>query len=148
MPVPSEYQRASQDFETFLVDAKNAAALETSHQVFTMVEGVFRVFRRRLSVGDALAFAGALPPILRALFVADWDPAEPRRPFGDLETMNREVLELRPLHNFATPTAIQDVAEALRKNVDRIAFGRVLAGLPREAGEFWGAGGNPAARPA
>jgi len=57
-----------------------------------MVDGVPRGFRRRLGVADALAFAD-VPPLVRALFVADWDLEEPRRAFGDRAAMTAEVHE-------------------------------------------------------
>jgi uncharacterized protein (DUF2267 family) len=80
MPVPSEYQRASQDFYKFLLDARETSNLVTTHQVYTMVQGVLQAFRRRLDVMDAVLFAGVLPPVLRAIFVANWDTDEPRLP--------------------------------------------------------------------
>jgi len=81
-------------------------------------------------------FAGALPPVLRAIFVAGWDPTEPERAFDD-GVMAEEVRSLRPLHNYASETSIHDVAFALRKNVDEAAFDRSLALLPAAAVRFW-----------
>ena len=137
MPVPPEYQRASQDFTKFLLDARETSGLATTHQVYTMVQGVLQVFRRRLDLKDAVRFAGVLPPVLRALFVADWDTDEPRRPFGTRAVMTKEVQMLRVDHNFAPETSIRDVAIALRRNVDEAALDRVLAGLPEGAVQFW-----------
>ena len=51
--------------------------------------------------------------------------------------MTKEVLALRPEHNYSTPTAIRDVARALRKHVDERALDRVLAEMPRPAADFW-----------
>ena len=137
MPVPPEYQRASQDFTRFLLDAREASGLATTHQVYTMVQGVLLVFRRRLDVRDAVLFANVLPPVLRALFVADWDTGEPRLPFADRAVMTKEVQALRADHNFSPETAIRDVAVALRQNVDESALDRVLARLPEGAVRFW-----------
>ncbi|GAB5500208.1 MAG: hypothetical protein PsegKO_25190 [Pseudohongiellaceae bacterium] len=67
------------------------------------------MFRRRLSVADAIRFANALPVVLRALLVADWDTNQSRLSFGALIQMNEEVRQLRAKHNFSTDTAIQDV---------------------------------------
>src|SRR5512135_359601 len=114
MPVPSEYQRATQNFYKFLEDAKVTSGLTTTHQVYTMVQGVLQAFRRRLDVKDAILFADVLPPVLRAIFVADWDTDEARRPFEDRAVMTKEVRSLRADHNFAPETAIRDVAAALR----------------------------------
>jgi len=43
MPVPMEYKRASEQFEKFLVDARDNAMLQTTHQSYTMVQGVLQV---------------------------------------------------------------------------------------------------------
>ncbi len=137
MPVPSQYQRATDDFFAFLADARDAAGLTSVHQAYTMVQGVLQTFRRRLSLPDAIRFADVLPAVVRALFVADWDPAEPVRPFADRASMTAEVRALRPNHNFSPDTAIHDVAAALRRHVDVPAFEAILAALPEGAAEFW-----------
>jgi uncharacterized protein (DUF2267 family) len=137
MTVPSQYEFASRDFTRFLVDAREISGLTSTHQAYTMVEGVLRAFRRRLDVADALQFANLLPPLLRALFVADWDVGEARLVFEDRTVMTREVQSLRPEHNFAPDTSIRDVAEALRRNVDEAAFDRLLTRLPAGATDFW-----------
>lgn len=137
MPVPAEYQRATDHFFAFLVDARDAASLQTTNQSYTMVQGVLQTFRRRLSLADAVRFAGVLPAVVRAVFVADWDPAEPQRPFADRATLADEVRALRPNHNFSPDTAIHDVAVALRKHVDEATFDQLLATLPDGAADFW-----------
>ena len=100
MPVPPEYQRASQAFTKFLLDARETSDLVTTHQAYTMVQALLQVFRRRLEFKDAILFASVLPPVLRAIFVADWDTDEPRRPFEDRTIMTKEVQALRADHNF------------------------------------------------
>ena len=89
MPVPAEYQRATIDFDQFLADARDAAGLTTSHQAFTMAQGVMQVFRRRLDLGQAIRFLGVLPVGLRALFADGWDADEPTRRFEDRAAMTR-----------------------------------------------------------
>lgn len=137
MPMPMEYKNASADFQKFLDDALDQSGLATTNQVYTMVQGVLQCFRRRLTFKQAIQFSGALPPVLRAIFVDDWDLDEPKRSFADRETMTREVQSLRRDHNFSPDTAIQNVAVALRKNIDRKAFDQTLATLPQGAAEFW-----------
>lgn len=139
MPIPLDLQHATEAFDRFLADARDTAGLGTRNQAYTMVDGVLRVFRRRLSVEEAIRFAGVLPPVLRAIFVADWDTAEPRRPFADRAAMTDEVQDLRRHHNFAPQTAIADVAAALRRAMDREKLDRVLATLPAGAAEHWSA---------
>ena len=137
MPVPAEYSRATDHFYEFLIDARDTSGLGSTHQAYTMVQGVLQAFRRRLDIKDAILFAGILPVALRALFVTDWDTDESRRPFEDRAIMTKEVQALRADHNFAPETAIRDVASALRRHVDEAAFNRVLARLPEGAAEFW-----------
>jgi len=137
MPVPAEYERASANFYDYLVDARDTAGLWSTHVTYTMTQGVFQVFRRRLSAQDAIAFANILPICLRALFVTDWNINEEKKPFESRDAMTREVKSLREEHNFSTETAIRDVAEALRRHVDEKAFDKLLAQLPKGAVEFW-----------
>ena len=137
MTVPQEYDFAAQEFSAFMKDAREAAGLSSNHQTYTMVQGVLQAFRRRLDVREAIRFAAVLPPILRALFVADWDVDEPRQPFGDRAAMTAEVQNLRGDHNVAPDTSIADVARALRRHVDPARFAQVLATLPPGATDFW-----------
>ena len=136
MPVPLEYKRASEKFTDYLVDARDTAGLWSTHVTYTMTQSVFQVFRRRLSTQDAIDFANVLPVCLRALFVTDWDIDEKKRPFESRQIMTREVKSLREKHNFSTETAIRDVAEALRRHVDKEAFDKVLEQLPNGAAEL------------
>lgn len=137
MPIPSEYQRASVDFDKFMVDARDLAGLATTNMAWNMVVGVLHTFRRRLNVKEAVRFADVLPPVLRAIFVADWNTDEPSLPFDERSAMTREVQSLRAAHNFAPDTAIHDVAMALRCNINEEDLDRVLAGLPQGAADFW-----------
>ena len=137
MPMPQEYFAASRDFDAFMNDAKAALGLQSHHQTYTAVQGVMAVFRRRPSVSDALRFANMLPQVLRAIFVSDWDPAEPQRAFGPRDAMEAEVRDLRRHHNFAPDAAIATVAGALRRHVDTARFERILSTLPEEARAYW-----------
>ena len=48
MPVPSEYQRATDDFYKFLEDARDVAGFTTTNQAYTMARGSFRFFAAAL----------------------------------------------------------------------------------------------------
>lgn len=137
MPMPMEYRQASLDFERFLLDARDLAGLQTTNQAYTMVQAVLQTFRRRLDIEDAILFADILPPVIRAIFVAEWDLEEPRLPFSGRIAMTREVQALRPDHNISPDSAIADVAGALRRNIDEAKLDRVLARLPAGAADFW-----------
>lgn len=137
MTIPMEFQHASEEFETFLRDVREASGLTTRNQTYTMVQAVLQTFRRRLEVREAIRFAGVLPPILRALFVTDWDPDEPKLAFTSRADLTREVQLLRRDHNFSPDTSIHDVAVALRRRVDGVAFDGILDQLPPGAADFW-----------
>lgn len=137
MPMPMEYRQASVDFDRFMEDLKEVSMLSTSHQAYTMLQAVLQVFRRRLPVQQALEFANILPPVLRAIFVSDWDSTEEMREFGTEAEMMAEVRSLRYNHNLSTDSAIRDVAEAVRRNIDPVVFDRALSKLPQAARDFW-----------
>ncbi|GEO17493.1 DUF2267 domain-containing protein [Microvirga aerophila] len=135
--IPMEFQHASEDFEAFLRDARDISGLSTRNQTYTMAQAVLVTFRRRLSVIDDIRFANALPPVLRVLFVTDWDPEEPQREFRDPADLVHEVLSLRCYPNFSPQTAIRDVATALRRHVEETALDDLLGRIPPGAAQFW-----------
>jgi uncharacterized protein (DUF2267 family) len=139
MPVPMEYRLASQDFDRFLAEVAEATGLATRNQAYTTTQAVLQTFRRRLDTAQAIAFAQGLPAMLRAFFVMDWNPQEPRMTGWDRDAMSEEVRRLRIDHNFSPDSAIADVARVLRSHVDASAFARGLAALPPEARAFWSA---------
>jgi len=134
---PPEYQRSTDDFYGYLQTLRDIALFTDCQPPYTITQAVFQVFRRRLSLPDAIRFAQVLPVGLRALFVADWNPDEPTRAFGSREEMTRELLELRPKHNYSGDTSIRDVARALRLHVDEAALDSLLGRLPSGSVEFW-----------
>jgi uncharacterized protein (DUF2267 family) len=105
MPMPLEYRQASADFDAFMKDLVATSMIQTSHQAYTMLQAVLQVFRHRLTVGQAIAFANVLPPVLRAIFVSDWDVEAPVKPFVDRDALMREVRAFRHEHNLSTETA-------------------------------------------
>lgn len=137
MTIPLEIQRATQEFDKFLHMARDEAGLATRNQAYTMVEAVLLTFRHRLDVGQAIRFAAILPPVLRAIFVENWDIDEAKRPFLSRQALTREAQSLRRDHNFAPDSAIYDVAKALRMHIDQVKLDDFLAGLSAEAREYW-----------
>lgn len=137
MPMPREYQRAEAEFSAFLEDIKTELNSPTRNTAYTTVQSVFIVFRRRLSLEQAIAFASVLPVILRAIFVQDWDTAEARRDFTGLDALNAEVKAVRQAHNFSPDRSIEEVAAVLRRHVDQAAFEKTLAAISPEALAFW-----------
>ena len=120
-----------------MADARDCAGLATTNMAWNMVVGVLHAFRGRLTVSQALSFAAVLPPMIRALFVEDWNPEQAVLPFGEPADWLSDVRSVRPEHNFSPPDAVPAVATALRRNVDAKAFERTLARLPVDAGRYW-----------
>jgi uncharacterized protein (DUF2267 family) len=137
MTVPPEYVHATRDFDRFMQDFMDISSMATHHQSYAVVRAVLHVFRDHLTIGEALRFAEILPAVLRAIFVEDWHPTEMPKPFPARDDLLAEVKANRRDHNLAGDTAIRDVAEALRRNVDRQRLDQVLAALPPAARAYW-----------
>ena len=145
MPMPWTYQQATREWQAFLADARDAMNLGSDNAAFTAVEGVFRAFRRRLSVQQALDFADVLPAVPRALFVAHWRISDQVVPPGTRADWTAEARALRPDHNQTPDNCLIATAFALRRAVLRDDLERVLATLPPFAADFWaGPGHDPA----
>ena len=137
MPLPPDFVHASRDLERFLLDARETLGHATTHQTWYSVLGVFVTFRARLSVPQAVAFAQALPPLLGAMFLYEWDPAQEPLAFAPRAELAREAMRFRIEHSFLPESAIEDVAAAFWRHIDRRAFARMLDTLPPEARAFW-----------
>ena len=135
--MPFAYRSATKDFEKFLEDLKVISGLTTSNQCYTETRAVFLVFRSHVAQQVALDFANALPPVLRAIFMEDWNLAIPVTPMPGKEKLLAEVKAIREGHNFSTDTAIADVALALRQNMNELDYDLMLQNLPAEAERFW-----------
>jgi len=61
VPVPRNYYHATEQFENFMIDARDAADLQTTNMAWNMVVGVLESFRRRLKLEDAIVFVNHLP---------------------------------------------------------------------------------------
>jgi uncharacterized protein (DUF2267 family) len=137
MTVPQEYMLAQHRFDALLVELMDKLDLTTRHQVYAVLFAVLQVFRRRLNAEQILVFAGALPAVLSAMFVADWKPDDQVLPFADAATYDAEVGRVRRDHNLAPPGSVGIVAAAIRGRCDRDAFDAALARLPEAAAAFW-----------
>lgn len=136
MPMPWTYRQATREWQAFLTDAKAAMNLTSDNATFTAVEGVLRAFRRRVTPQQAIDFAQVLPSVLRALFVADWQLADPAPP-GTRTDWSADAMALRPHHSLTPPNCVEATALALRKSVLCGDLDRVLTSLPDFAVEFW-----------
>lgn len=137
MPMPWTYRHATREFRAFLADARDRMGLTSDNMAYTAIDGVFRVFRRRLTAQQGLDFASVLPAVPRAIFVQDWDLSDGPVPFADRSSLIAEARALRKHHNLTPDNAIEAVAWALRRSVRQADLDRVLEGFPEAAREFW-----------
>ena len=144
MPMPKEYATASRDFDAFLSDAKDALDALSTNTAYTTVQSVLIIFRRRLTIAQAINFAGVLPPVLRAIFVSNWNVNEPALPFTDLGSLNQEVKTIRRSHNFSPDRSIEPVSSVLWKYVDARRFASTLEEISPDAISFWVEGSSGA----
>jgi uncharacterized protein (DUF2267 family) len=133
---PMIYQHATDDFEAYLLDARDRLDTPSRNVAYTATDGVFRAFRARLDIQQAQDFANTLPAVLRAIFVQDW-VVTPPQPWGSRAEWTREAKSLRQHHNFSPDTVVADVAWAVRRHVEEGAFDAALARLPHQARDFW-----------
>ena len=135
--MPFTYQSATRDFEAYLDGLRTISGLATRNQCYTMTRSVFLVFRAHVAAQAAMDFAQFLPAVLRAIFIEEWDLDAPVTPFPAAAVLSAEVRAIREAHNFSTPTAISEVAEALRHAMKPEDHAAMLAKLPAEAARFW-----------
>lgn len=140
MPYPTEYATASADFDHFLDGVKTNAMLQTRHQAWQVARAVLLVFRNHLTTAQALRFADALPPLIRAMFVEGLDAAREPASFPGRAALDSEVASVRRDHNFVTETSIDEVAAAFWQAVDPFRVQAVLAEIGTDALAFWAAG--------
>ena len=137
MTVPIDYKQASADFDRFMLDLREALDLQTTHQAWGVLLGVFHTFRIRLKVEEGLAFARALPPLLRSMFVQDWHLTDQAPPFVNRTAHEEEVMAYHRDHQLAQPGCIAATAARFWRHVDKQRVGAALARMPVGAREFW-----------
>lgn len=136
MPMPWSYRHATKDWLAILADLRDRTGLVSDNQAYTVLDGVLRAFRARLTPEQAIAFSQALPAVPRAILFQDWTPAPPL-PFASRADLTAEVKALRKDHNWAPDNAMEAVAFALRRHTDPRDFERALAQMPAGARDFW-----------
>ena len=131
MPMPHEITQASKQFMELLGALKERALLQTHNQCYAMLRAVLHEFRCYMTVDQAIAFAGALPPVTRAIFVADWRPADkPPPPPSPPEFTDAVVKRLAP-HHIPPDSIVGDVFAVLAARMAAGAIDPLPAGLKK-----------------
>lgn len=134
--MPWTYRHPGKEWSAFLDDIRAVMGTPSANVAYTAAEGVFRAFRARLSVQQALDFAQVLPSVPRALFVQNWVAAEPVPWAGPADYL-AEVRALRAAHNFVSDNAVEAVSYALHRTLRPGALDQALARIGPEAQAFW-----------
>ena len=140
MTVPIDYRQAGPEFDRFMLDLRDALDMQTTHQAWGALLGVFEIFRRRLTAEHVLIFAHALPPLMRACFVENWRRGEGVRDFAPQQELDREVMAYHRDHQLAGPGCIAATAQVVRRHVDSRRLDAALDALPDGARSFWCSG--------
>lgn len=137
MPMPWGFRHAEKQWKAFIADARERMGLDSDNMTYTAVDGVFRVFRRRLTPQQAHDFADLLPELSRALFLYRYDLSAPVLPWAPRADLLREAQQVRRDHNLTPDNAIEATAFALRRSLRQRDLDALLARLGPEAQAFW-----------
>ncbi len=141
--MPMKIAHATDEFNAFLVKTGNELDLATRNQVYTTVQSVLVVFRRRLTATQILTFAQVLPPVLKAIFIDGWQPDEQTALFGERRDWIREVKSIRKHHNFSPDNAIEIVAHCIWSIAETEKFSAALHAIGPNAEAYWNVNANP-----
>ena len=137
MPMPQEIAYASKQFMELLGALKERALLETHNQCYAMLRAVLHEFRSYMTIKQAIAFADGLPPLVRAIFVEGWQPAdEPPPPPSRKEFASAVARRLAP-HHYAPDNLASDVFAVLVPRAERTKIARVMDELPADLNNLW-----------
>lgn len=114
MTWPSECQQGDATFQKFMLAAHNEAGISTTNAAWTMVQGVFLAFRRRLGVEETVRFASVLPPLMCAVFLGGWNPHDEPVLFPTRQALVAEAQARLALERLADRAARQPVQQLQR----------------------------------
>jgi uncharacterized protein (DUF2267 family) len=137
MPMPPEIAQASTQFMELLGALKARAWLQTHNQCYAMLRAVLHEFRGFMTVHQAIAFAAALPPVARAIFVEHWrlDDAPPRPPSP--EDFTEAVVRRLSPHHIPPDSIVGDVFAVLAPRCDPAQIGPAIEALPARLQKLW-----------
>lgn len=136
MPMPWSYRHPEKEWRGFLDDVAEIIGTPSSNVAYTAAEGALHAFRARLTPTQVLAFADALPAVLRALFLQGWRLQTPVA-WADRTTYLAEIRKLREAHNFTGELALEAVSFALHRAVGPERLRKTLGDIGPEAETFW-----------
>jgi uncharacterized protein (DUF2267 family) len=136
MTQPYEIVHASKLFQEWLTALKEKAMLATHNQSQAMFRSVLHNLRRHMTTQQVLAFADALPPLPRGIFIEGWRPADPPSA-GSANDLLREVVKDLAAHHVAPDSIVADVFAVLREHSDEQTAKTMKEQIPEPIRSLW-----------
>jgi uncharacterized protein (DUF2267 family) len=137
MPMPPEIAQASVQFMNLLGALKEKAWLQTHNQCYAMLRAVLHEFRDYMTVRQAIAFAGALPPVTRAIFIEEWEPAGDPPPPPAQEVFAQAVIRRLSPHHIPPDSIVGDTFAVLAPRCNQTRLDAALKALPAGLQLLW-----------
>lgn len=137
MPMPPEIAQASVQFMELLGALKERAWLQTHNQCYAMLRAVLHEFRGYMTTHQAVAFAGALPPVARAIFVEDWHPVDAPPPPPSPQDFTEALVRRLSPHHIPPDGLVGDVFAVLAPRCDTARVDTAIAALPAGLQKLW-----------
>ncbi len=102
-----------------------------------MLRAVLHEFRGYMTVTQAIAFAGGLPPVTRAIFVADWRPDEAPPPPPERQDFAAAVVKRLAPHHVPPDSIVSDVFAVLASRADPAKTAVAVEALPAGLQRLW-----------
>lgn len=137
MTMPPEVALASKHFYEWLGELKERAFLQTHSQGYAMLRGVLHELRDHLTVAQTIAFADALPPLVRGIFYERWQPTDEPPPVRDSQEFLDAVIRRLAPHRIPPDSIVSDVFAVLAHRSEPYANRQMRSQLPDALAPLW-----------
>jgi uncharacterized protein (DUF2267 family) len=136
MTQPYDVVHASKLFQDWLAALKDRALLQTHNQSQAMFRAVLHQMRRHMTTAQVLAFADALPPLPRGIFLEGWRPASPV-PLASPREFSAEVVQSLSAHHSPPNSIVSDVFGVLAERSEPQNAQLMRQHLPEALRSLW-----------
>lgn len=138
MTQPADVRFASQQYQAWLGDLKEIAMLQTHNQSQAMMRAVLNALRDAMTLEQIAAFANALPPLPRGIFIEGWRPDAEITSWTMPNEFVADVKRRLAPHHVPPDTIVADVFAALNKDAaDGSIRDTMRAQLPPALAGLW-----------
>jgi uncharacterized protein (DUF2267 family) len=120
-----------------LGDLKERSFLQTHNQCYAMLRAVLHEFRGYMTVGQAIAFANGLPPVVRAILVENWKPPDQPLPSPSRQDFIDAVIGRLSPHHVPPDSIVSDVFALLVPRAEATKIADAIDSLPAELKQLW-----------